>query len=69
METDKLILIKKCSDPMFWYSEQVGKKFPLIRIDSLTKEYITRATDGYLNIVKPYDSKIINRGKHDQLSR
>lgn len=52
-----LIKITKCCDPMLWYNSHIGEEFATIRLSG--EEYLVRASDGYLNIVKIGDCQII----------
>lgn len=54
----KKLLIKKCSDPQFWYAGLVGKQVELLREDS--EGYWSREPAGHTNIVRREDAEVIN---------
>lgn len=47
------IMIVKCTDKLMWYRHNIGKTFNIHR--ELKDEYLVRADDGYLNIIKKHD--------------
>jgi len=53
----KIINIIQCKDPMMWYRDCIGKLFPVIK--EYEDEYLTRELDGYLNIVRKTDAKVV----------
>ena len=52
------VLIKKSSNPLFWYSNMIGQQVPLLREES--DVYICREPSGYTNIVKKTDGERID---------
>ena len=55
------ILIKKCSDSLFWYADKVGETVPFV--SDMGDQYLSREPTGYLNIVKYEDSELIEDNK------
>lgn len=53
-----IVHVTKASDPKYWYATEVGKVFEVIVEDKT--EYVVRDTEGYLNIIKKEDAKVIN---------
>jgi hypothetical protein len=49
--------ITGCSDPKFWYADQIGDIVPLIRESDI--EYISCEPEGYTNIVRKCDAEKI----------
>lgn len=47
------VMIVKCTDKLMWYRHNIGKTFNIHR--ELKDEYLVRADDGYLNIIKKSD--------------
>ncbi|WP_339615231.1 hypothetical protein [uncultured Gilvimarinus sp.] len=56
--TGKTLLIKKCSDPQYWYADLVGTHVPFIREDAFG--YVSREPAGYTNFVRRDDAVIQN---------
>lgn len=54
----KVLVIKKCSDPLLWYAGLIGQQVPLLRVE--TEGYLSREPTGYTNIVRKEDAEIIN---------
>jgi len=55
------VKITKCNDRMMWYSSHVGEIYDVHRDCSKdTGEYIVRASDGYLNIIRFQDCIVVN---------
>lgn len=52
------VLIKKSSNPLFWYSNMIGQQVPLLREES--DVYICREPSGYTNIVRKTDGERID---------
>jgi len=53
------IKINSCQNPLFWYSELIGKLVPYIGVDDVCHEYLSREPDGYINIVKVLDGEVV----------
>lgn len=53
----KAIRITGCSDPAFWYVNQVGEIVEYVR--EYTTEYLSREPAGYTNIILKSDAELI----------
>ena len=54
------VKITKCSDSLMWYSKHIGETYHVIKDYSKeSNEYLVRASDGYLNIIRVYDCEIV----------
>jgi hypothetical protein len=51
------LLIKKCNDPLFWYSKKIGKIVPYV--NESHDYFLSREDAGYINIVMKSDCEII----------
>lgn len=51
------VIIKRCSDPFYWYADKIGCEWNVRR--DCGDEYIVRASDGFLNIIKKKDCEVI----------
>jgi hypothetical protein len=54
------IHILQCEDQQLWYRGMIGKIVPLVR--DAGDCWMSREKDGYLNIVKKADAKLIKLG-------
>ena len=54
-------IIMRCSDPLLWYSNSIGKEIDVANDGS---EYLTRDNGGFINIVNPADIQIYPECKH-----
>jgi hypothetical protein len=52
-----MLLIKKCDDPLMWYSDLIGQHVEYCGM--WTEGYKSREPAGYLNIVKFEDAEFI----------
>ena len=56
------ILITSCCDSRVWYSHLVGMTVPFLRDTGY--EYISRAPDGYSNVVPYCDGELVDAVKY-----
>lgn len=56
--TGKTLLIKKCSDPQYWYAGLVGQQVPFVGEEF--DVYVSREPAGYTNFVRRDDAVIQN---------
>jgi hypothetical protein len=54
-----VIKIKKCQDPLMWYSGLVGKNVPFVRHLLSENNFLSREPSGYTNIVKLSDAELV----------
>ncbi len=51
------IRVIKASNPSYWYADNVGDTFPILR--EVQEGYMTREPAGYLNIIYKQDAEVI----------
>lgn len=51
------VIIRKCSDPLMWYRDEIGRSFPLE--GQCHEGYLTREPAGYINIVRFADGDVV----------
>lgn len=59
MKTQMLRIIG-CSNSSYWYAGKVGQVFRHMGFDLEAGEFITRASDGYINIIKAVDAEVVD---------
>lgn len=53
------VIVRKSSDPAYWYSRNIGAVFKVLFLDSKSEEYVVRDYDGFLNIIKEQDCEVV----------
>lgn len=56
-KTDKTVRIKRCSDPLLWYSNRLEKEYKVVR--DYPNEYIVRDNQCHLNIIYKRDADVV----------
>lgn len=53
------VRVTKASDTLYWYAHHIGCLFNVKFLDAKAGEYIVRAPDGYINIIKEHDCEAV----------
>jgi hypothetical protein len=53
------VRIINASDKAYWYAHNIGDVYNVKFLDATSGEYIVRASDGYINIIKQQDCEIV----------